>query len=74
MYLLTAIAKLPQIKSYIRELLAGEGKFLVFAHHICVLDGLSELCESVGVEYIRIDGGTPMVQRQVCVCIYILFF
>ena len=38
----TGRAKIPAVCDYIRELLEGEYKFLVFAHHQIVLDAIEE--------------------------------
>lgn len=42
----------------------SEQKFLIFAHHICVLDAISEMLARVGVRNIRIDGSTKPEIRQ----------
>ncbi|KAH3761372.1 chromatin remodeling factor18 [Pelomyxa schiedti] len=46
----TARAKLPAVKQYIKEMLEGDYKFLLFAHHQVMLDGLEEaLCALLGI-------------------------
>lgn len=60
----SAIAKLKAVSEYVKELLEGESKFIVFAHHRPMLDKLCETCEGVGVQYIRIDGRTSGDARQ----------
>lgn len=43
----------------------SEDKFLIFAHHICVLDAISEMLARVGVRNIRIDGSTrPDIRKS----------
>jgi SNF2 family DNA or RNA helicase len=42
-------------------------KFLVFAHHLVVLDAVEDLMKSKGVGYIRIDGSTPAKARATSV-------
>ncbi|XP_068223062.1 SWI/SNF-related matrix-associated actin-dependent regulator of chromatin subfamily A-like protein 1 [Palaemon carinicauda] len=60
----SAFAKLKAVSEYIKELLEGESKFIVFAHHRVMLDKLSETCEGVNAQYIRIDGRTSGDARQ----------
>ena len=43
---------------------ASNGKVLVFAHHVNVLDGLADFCTDNFHGFIRIDGGTPGEERQ----------
>ncbi|TPX47884.1 hypothetical protein SeMB42_g00203 [Synchytrium endobioticum] len=66
MYGATGEAKLPAVLQYITEIYENtEQKFLVFAHHRNVLDGLAEHVEgTLKSEYIRIDGETNQQQRQ----------
>lgn len=49
---------------YIETLIESEIKFLVFAHHISVLNGIEEKVRSSKVKYMRIDGSTKPEQRQ----------
>ncbi|XP_064517334.1 SWI/SNF-related matrix-associated actin-dependent regulator of chromatin subfamily A-like protein 1 [Pseudopipra pipra] len=61
----TAEAKIRSVIEYILELLeSGNNKFLVFAHHKIMLDAVVAELEKKHVEYIRIDGSTPSVERQ----------
>lgn len=61
----TAEAKIHSVIEYILELLeSGNDKFLVFAHHKIMLDAVVAELENKHVEYIRIDGSTPSVERQ----------
>ncbi|NWQ65588.1 SMAL1 protein, partial [Neopipo cinnamomea] len=61
----TAEAKIHSVLEYILELLeSGNNKFLVFAHHKIMLDAVVAELEKKHVEYIRIDGSTPSVERQ----------
>eukprot|EP00976_Prorocentrum_cordatum_P047070 950575-Prorocentrum_minimum.AAC.1 len=39
-------------------------KFLLFAHHRCLLDGLEGALRGKRVRYMRIDGATPSAQRH----------
>nr|XP_009939315.1 PREDICTED: SWI/SNF-related matrix-associated actin-dependent regulator of chromatin subfamily A-like protein 1 [Opisthocomus hoazin] len=64
-YSRTAEAKIHSVVEYILELLeSGNDKFLVFAHHMIVLDAIVAELEKKRVEYIRIDGSTPSAERQ----------
>ena len=66
-YNATAELKRAPVAQYVRELAEGEDKFLVFAHHQCVLDAVEQACVKSKVEYIRIDGTTPVGERhQLC--------
>ncbi|KAI4893006.1 hypothetical protein NFI96_027330 [Prochilodus magdalenae] len=61
----TAEAKIRAIMEYISDMLeCGREKFLVFAHHKRVLDGITKDLSDKGVPYIRIDGSTPSAERQ----------
>ncbi|RKO82752.1 P-loop containing nucleoside triphosphate hydrolase protein, partial [Blyttiomyces helicus] len=60
MYTETGLAKLPSVLEYCEDLYSEtEKKFIVFAHHREVLDGLAEFAD-----FIRIDGSTPQLHRQ----------
>jgi SWI/SNF-related matrix-associated actin-dependent regulator 1 of chromatin subfamily A len=63
----TGRAKLPAVCDYLLEAVGEEDvgpKFLVFAHHIDVLDGICHALNQKKVKFIRIDGRTPAVDRQ----------
>lgn len=61
---LTGQAKLPGIKAYITDLISGGVKFLIFAHHLPVLDAIEDQVIKLKVKYIRIDGRTPNYERH----------
>ncbi|KAK2962323.1 putative TATA-binding protein-associated factor 172 [Blattamonas nauphoetae] len=61
----SGIDKLPAVKDYIKDQLEKQ-KFLVFAHHKVVMDGICEIFKT-NDEYIRIDGDTPGETRQALV-------
>lgn len=63
----TASAKLKAVSDYVKEMLEGDHKFLVFAHHRVMLDHLSATCEKAKAMYIRIEGSTPGDTRQALV-------
>ncbi|RKO97469.1 hypothetical protein CXG81DRAFT_12522, partial [Caulochytrium protostelioides] len=66
LYMMTGVAKIPAVIEYLRDVFHNtDKKFLVFAHHIEVLNALSKFVETdLKVGYIRIDGSTPAAQRQ----------
>ncbi len=65
LYQKTGEAKLKASCQYITDLVSsGVSKFLVFAHHQTVLDGLEQCLKTLKVKYFRIDGSTPVATRQ----------
>lgn len=63
-YLLTGLAKLKGVKQYIADILQNDCKFLIFGHHLEILDGIEQEVISLKFKYIRIDGTTPMNKRH----------
>ncbi|XP_001945056.2 SWI/SNF-related matrix-associated actin-dependent regulator of chromatin subfamily A-like protein 1 [Acyrthosiphon pisum] len=63
----TGEAKLPAICDYILNLLKDGKKFIVFAHHQKVINGICDVLENNETYYIRIDGKTSSEERK-CVC------
>jgi len=61
---LTAEAKVGGVQDYIEYLLGNDVKFLLFGHHMTMLDGVEERVKSLGTKYVRIDGSTPAEKRQ----------
>jgi len=58
-------AKLPACVEFIKDRLeGGEGKFIVFGHHVDVLDGVCHYLVQHKVRHIRIDGSTPSIKRS----------
>ena len=62
-YKKTAELKAKCVQDYVDTLLEGGGKFLVFAHHTCLLDAIEHSCNKHKCKYIRIDGSTPSHSR-----------
>ncbi|CAH8493908.1 unnamed protein product [Heterobilharzia americana] len=52
----TGSVKLPAIEQYVLDLIECDHKFLLFAHHTHVLDGLDKSLSEKGIRFIRIDG------------------
>lgn len=59
----TGTYKLPHINNFVKEEVKQGHKFLLFAHHKAIMDGLEENLKSLNVNYIRIDGNTPSNER-----------
>lgn len=64
MYKQTAISKAGAVKDYIKMMLEAEQlKFLVFAHHLTMLQACTEAAIEAKAGYIRIDGSVPSSER-----------
>ncbi|XP_058157071.1 DNA annealing helicase and endonuclease ZRANB3 isoform X2 [Dasypus novemcinctus] len=64
MFKQTAIAKAGAVKDYIKMMLQNESlKFLVFAHHLSMLQACTEAVIESKTRYIRIDGSVPSSER-----------
>ena len=64
-YNASALAKLPAVINYITEIFeSGVEKFLLFAHHVEMLDGVSDYLNKNDIDFIRIDGKTLATDRQ----------
>ncbi|XP_072226584.1 DNA annealing helicase and endonuclease ZRANB3 [Leuresthes tenuis] len=65
MYKQTAVAKAGAVKDYIKMMLEAEQlKFLVFAHHLTMLQACTEAAIEAKAGYIRIDGSVPSSERN----------
>ncbi|CAI5502808.1 unnamed protein product [Closterium sp. Naga37s-1] len=64
LYTESAWAKVDAVREYLGTMLEGGCKFLVFAHHMTMMDALSEFFQKAKVGYIRIDGGTAPEKRH----------
>nr|XP_030738933.1 DNA annealing helicase and endonuclease ZRANB3 isoform X1 [Globicephala melas]XP_030738934.1 DNA annealing helicase and endonuclease ZRANB3 isoform X1 [Globicephala melas] len=64
MFKQTAIAKAGAVKDYIKMMLRNDSlKFLVFAHHLSMLQACTEAVIENKTRYIRIDGSVPSSER-----------
>ncbi|NXS25792.1 ZRAB3 endonuclease, partial [Pomatostomus ruficeps] len=64
LYKETAIAKAGAVKDYIKMMLDNDKlKFLVFAHHLSMLQACTEAAIESKARYIRIDGSVPSAER-----------
>ncbi|TBU18596.1 Snf2/Rad54-like helicase [Ordospora colligata] len=59
--------KMDSVKEYLETVVRSGVKFIVFCHHIEMMDGLNVFFESLGVSMIRIDGSTPSNSRHLLV-------
>uniref|UniRef100_A0A671SDW1 Zinc finger, RAN-binding domain containing 3 n=1 Tax=Sinocyclocheilus anshuiensis TaxID=1608454 RepID=A0A671SDW1_9TELE len=65
MYKQTAVAKAGAVKDYMKMMLETEQlKFLVFAHHLSMLQACTKAVIEVKASYIRIDGSVPSAAGQ----------
>ncbi|GJP41572.1 hypothetical protein CLOM_g1231 [Closterium sp. NIES-68] len=64
LYSETAEAKVDAVREYLGTVLEAGCKFLVFAHHMTMMDALSDFFQKEKVGVIRIDGGTAPEKRQ----------
>ncbi|KAL6076217.1 SWI/SNF-related matrix-associated actin-dependent regulator of chromatin subfamily A-like protein 1 [Balamuthia mandrillaris] len=65
LYKSSGASKLPSVVTYIKKFLREDNrKFIVFAHHQMVIQGVIKALEHERVEFIRIDGKTKPQDRQ----------
>lgn len=67
LYAQTARCKLSLVLSHVLALLARGVKFLLFAHHLSVLDGVQRALALRHVRVVRIDGATNAATRTALV-------
>jgi SWI/SNF-related matrix-associated actin-dependent regulator of chromatin subfamily A-like protein 1 len=63
-YRLTGLSKVDGVCDFIETLVDNGAKFLVFAHHICMIDVLEEFAAKRKIGYIRIDGRVAPERRH----------
>lgn len=63
-YRLSGEAKLSGITDFMDTLVENNCKFIVFAHHKSVMDGLENYVKKTKTGYIRIDGSTNVDLRN----------
>eukprot|EP00250_Pteridium_aquilinum_P008253 c17804_g2_i1 orf=317-2359(-) len=63
-YTESAEVKVPAVQDYLSTVIEADCKFLVFAHHKILLDGIEQFLVKKKVHYIRIDGSTEASSRQ----------
>lgn len=63
-YRLTGEAKVAGTIEFMEALFEAEAKFLLFAHHQCVMDTYEDYIKKKNIQYIRIDGKVDPKQRH----------
>uniref|UniRef100_A0A2Z5TRI1 Putative SWI/SNF-related matrix-associated actin-dependent regulator of chromatin subfamily A-like protein 1 n=1 Tax=Reticulitermes speratus TaxID=60591 RepID=A0A2Z5TRI1_9NEOP len=66
-YCVTGKSKLKAVQDYISDMVDSEKKFICFAHHKLVMDGICEVFNGKKKEFIRIDGNTESNTRKLLV-------
>ncbi|XP_055544718.1 SWI/SNF-related matrix-associated actin-dependent regulator of chromatin subfamily A-like protein 1 [Wyeomyia smithii] len=57
-YNVTSDVKAPAVCAYLKKLLKEKQKFIIFAHHISMLDAICKQLNKQKIDHIRIDGTT----------------
>ena len=63
-YKLTALSKIEGVCEFIETLNDNGAKFLVFAHHQCMIDALESYVIKKKIGFIRIDGRVSAEKRH----------
>lgn len=63
-YKLTGESKIDGITDFMDTLIENNCKFIVFAHHQSVMDGIEKFVKESKVGYMRIDGKTTVDSRH----------
>ena len=63
-YRLTGMAKVKGVCEFIETLSENGAKFLIFAHHISVMDELQKFLKQKKIGHVRIDGTVPPEKRH----------
>ena len=63
-YAKTAEIKLKPVLNYLELVLEKDKKFILFAHHRAMIDGVCEYLVKKKATFIKIDGSTPTKDRQ----------
>ncbi|AFZ81725.1 helicase family member protein [Theileria equi strain WA] len=67
---MTGEAKCKGVCQYIEHLIDTNIKFLIFAHHMIVMDSIEDKLKEKGANYIRIDGSTSLDKREAYVNLF----
>lgn len=62
LYRKSSACKVMAVKKVVKDMVSQGLKFIVFCYHKSFMDQMEEACD--GVDYIRIDGDTPVKKRQ----------
>jgi SNF2 family DNA or RNA helicase len=63
-YKMTGESKIEGVCDFVENLVDNGAKFLIFAHHLCMLDALEKFAIKSKFGYIRIDGRVPSERRH----------
>ncbi|XP_062189338.1 uncharacterized protein LOC133892517 isoform X2 [Phragmites australis] len=63
----SAKAKIPAVLDYLGTIIEADCKFLIFAHHLSMIDAIEQYLLKKKVKCIRIDGQIPVTTRQTLV-------
>ncbi|KAK6930373.1 SNF2, N-terminal [Dillenia turbinata] len=66
-YTVSAEAKIPAVLDYLGTVIEAGCKFIVFAHHLPMIDSIHQFLLKKKIACIRIDGSTPAASRQALV-------
>ncbi|VFR01320.1 unnamed protein product [Cuscuta campestris] len=66
-YIASAEGKIPSVLDYLGTVIEADCKFLIFAHHLQMIDSIHQYLLKKKVGCIRIDGSTPAASRQALV-------
>ncbi|KAK3127822.1 hypothetical protein QOZ80_7AG0578840 [Eleusine coracana subsp. coracana] len=67
MYTDSAVAKIPAVLDYLGTIIEADCKFLIFAHHLPLINAIEQYLLKKKLKCIRIDGQTPAATRQTLV-------
>ncbi len=62
-YSMTGAAKVKGVIEFVDTLIENKSKFIVFAHHLEVLDQIEDSVVKKKIQYIRIDGRIDTAKR-----------
>ncbi len=62
-YSMTGAAKVKGVIEFVDTLIENKSKFIVFAHHLEVLDQIEDSVVKKKIQYIRIDGRIDKAKR-----------
>lgn len=64
LFQLTSQVKVKPVQEYVEYLVQADCRFLLFAHHMAMMDALQQTLEKQRAKFIRIDGSTASHKRE----------
>tara|TARA_B100000902_G_scaffold377511_1_gene409818 strand:- start:9771 stop:11117 length:1347 start_codon:yes stop_codon:yes gene_type:complete len=64
LFMMSAEAKISAVQQYIKDMVAQDINFIIFAYHMEFMDHICETLDSLDTTYMRIDGSTPSKKRN----------